>query len=90
MLGLPEPPVADLPDEDDDSRPCWKTQAIVNTAAGRPFVWVDDEITETDRVFVSTHHRGQALLHRVDPLVGITDGDFAIIEDWLRKVVSRS
>ncbi len=38
----------------------------VEFAAGRMFAWVDDEITDVDRLWVSTHHRGQALLHGID------------------------
>lgn len=30
----------------------WKTRALVDWAAGRPFSWVDDEITDTDRRWV--------------------------------------
>jgi hypothetical protein len=32
-------------------------------ADGRPFVWVDDEITDADRNWASTHHPAPALLH---------------------------
>jgi hypothetical protein len=46
--------------------------------------WVDDEITETDRTWVSTHHPGQALLHRVDARMGLTKGDYVVLDEWLR------
>lgn len=83
-LGLPELPMVTWPDEDEqDSRLHWKTRGLVDWAAGRPFVWVDDEITDADRVWVAAHHRGQALLHRVDPRAGLADTDFAVIEQWL-------
>ncbi|MGW0821456.1 HAD domain-containing protein [Streptomyces sp. NPDC002845] len=88
LLGLPELPVADLPDapeEDETGVLHWKIRALVTVAAGRPFVWVDDEITDLDRAWVSTHHRGQALLHRVDSQVGLTEADFAVLDDWLRE-----
>ncbi|MEV0223724.1 HAD domain-containing protein [Streptomyces sp. NPDC050704] len=86
LLGLPELPVADLPDapeEDEAGVLHWKTRALVRAAAGRPFIWVDDEITDLDRVWVSRHHRGQALLHRVDSVIGLADTDFAVLDDWL-------
>ncbi|MFF2846456.1 HAD domain-containing protein [Streptomyces sp. NPDC058001] len=92
LLGLPELPVTDLPDEPDlpDYGPVgvlhWKTRALVEAAAGRPFVWVDDEITERDRDWVSDHHRGPALLHRVDPGTGLTETDFPVLDAWLREV----
>jgi hypothetical protein len=38
-----------------------------------PIIWVDDGITIADRRWVQAHHPGKALLHRVDPLVGLTD-----------------
>jgi hypothetical protein len=85
-IGLPELPVVVWPDgcEEEDGLH-WKTRALVDCAAGRAFVWVDDEITEADRSWVSEHHRGPALLHRVDPSHGLTDADFAIIRDWLAR-----
>jgi hypothetical protein len=40
--------------EDGEDQPAddgvhWKTRALVARAAGRPFVWVDDEIRDADR-----------------------------------------
>jgi hypothetical protein len=51
----------------------------------RPFAWVDDEITGTDRAWVAAHHRGPALLHRVDPRRGLTDADYLALADWLQR-----
>ncbi len=56
-------------------------------AAGRPFVWVDDEITGADRAWVAAHHSGRALLHRVDPRDGLTDTDFEALAEWLDGLV---
>ncbi|MDH6139497.1 hypothetical protein P3T35_001497 [Kitasatospora sp. GP30] len=53
-------------------------------AAGRPFVRVDDEITDADRAWVAAHHSGGALLHRVDPKVGLADVDYQVLSSWLR------
>jgi hypothetical protein len=83
LLGLPSLPVVAWPDPDDGGPLHWKTRGLVDWAAGRPFVWVDDEITPVDRTWVSAHHRGRALLHRVDPRRGLTDGDFTVIGGWL-------
>jgi hypothetical protein len=86
-IGLPELPVlawADpAEDEEDGSGLHWKTRGLVEWAAGRTFVWIDDEITDTDRAWVSAHHRGRALLHRVDHRLGLTDEDFELIGQWL-------
>ncbi|MFI5843762.1 HAD domain-containing protein [Catenuloplanes sp. NPDC051500] len=79
----PEP--TDTDEHDGRNGLHWKTRALVDFAAGRPFVWVDDEITDADRAWVSTHHPGHALLHRVDPRLGLTDADYAALDDWLRR-----
>ncbi|WP_157244990.1 HAD domain-containing protein [Nonomuraea typhae] len=86
LLGLPELPVADLPDAPDEDRAGalhWKTRTLVEIAAGRPFAWVDDEIGDLDRAWVTAHHRGHALLHRVDSATGLTDADFTTLAGWL-------
>ncbi|OKJ15807.1 HAD domain-containing protein [Kitasatospora sp. CB01950] len=90
LLGLPPLPVlAVLPDEPDlpnGAAPAgvhWKAPALVAHAAGTPFAWVDDEIGEADREWVAHHHPGPALLHRVDPEVGLGTGDFATLSAWL-------
>jgi hypothetical protein len=88
LLGLPALPVVDLPDapeEDDPGILHWKTRALAETAAGRPFIWLDDEITEIDRKWVSANHSGRALLHRVDSKVGLTEADFAALDAWQRE-----
>ncbi|MFJ9632718.1 HAD domain-containing protein [Streptomyces sp. NPDC101175] len=86
LLGLPHLPVADLPDPPPRYGPDvlnWKTRALVRAAAGRPFVWVDDEIGDLDHAWVSTHHGGHALLHRVDSATGLTEADFVVIDEWV-------
>ncbi len=60
----------------------WKTPGIVAWAGGRSFAWLDDEITEADRVWAAEHHEGRALLHRVDPRFGPSPDDFALLSDW--------
>jgi hypothetical protein len=88
LIGLPELPVVDLPpysEEPGTGELHWKTASLVERAAGRSFVWIDDEITDADRDWVSTHHPGRALLHRVDSRCGLTDADLAAVDDWLRS-----
>ncbi|GLH98626.1 hypothetical protein Pa4123_39010 [Phytohabitans aurantiacus] len=83
-LGLPELPVVDFPDDDEPEHGLhWKTPFLTRFAAGRTFVWLDDEITDVDRRWVQAHYQGKALLHRVDPLVGLTEADFIRIRQWL-------
>ncbi|MEU6864254.1 HAD domain-containing protein [Streptomyces sp. NPDC046876] len=88
-IGLPHLPVvawpdpSDLDDEDERDGLHWKTRTLVARAAGRPFVWVDDEVTGADRAWVAARHPSHALLHRVDARRGLTDEDYAAIGSWL-------
>ncbi|MGV9791285.1 HAD domain-containing protein [Streptomyces sp. NPDC003435] len=85
-LGLPPLPVVPWPDEDEPPALIhWKTRPLVEFAAGRPFVWIDDEITEADRAYVAVHHRAPALLHRVDHDYGLTEADFGTLREWLGR-----
>lgn len=90
-IGLPTLPVVKWPEpsdahdrEDQWFGLCWKTRTLVEWADGRPFAWVDDEITDADRDWVSAHHRGRALLHHVQSFRGLTSEDFAVLDQWLR------
>ncbi|MFF2013322.1 HAD domain-containing protein [Streptomyces sp. NPDC058195] len=94
-LGLPPLPVISWPDssdvrerEDDWFGLCWKTRFLVDWAAGRPFIWIDDEITCADQDWVSAHHPGRALLHHVESFRGLADDDFAALDEWLRRGVA--
>lgn len=86
-LGLPHLPVVEWPDGDEDPEHGlhWKTMHLTQWAAGRPFVWLDDEITDADRRWVAAHHPARALLRRVDPNVGLTEADFSSIRQWLAQ-----
>jgi hypothetical protein len=58
-IGLPDLPIVQWPDTDEPEGGLhWKTRGLVTWAAGRPFVWVDDEITDADRTWISQHHKG--------------------------------
>ena len=90
LLGLPDLPVVTWPEPDGATQRedqwlglCWKTRTVAAWAAGRPFAWVDDEITDADRDWVSEHHRYQALLRTVDASTGLTDQDFIALGTWL-------
>lgn len=92
-IGLPRLPVVHWPEpsgeherEDGWFGLCWKTRTLVAWAAGRPFAWVDDEITGADRDWVRAHHSGRALLHHVKPFRGLAGEDFAALGHWLRAL----
>ncbi|NKQ23823.1 HAD domain-containing protein [Streptomyces galbus] len=88
-LGLPRLPVVDWPERADETfRPVgvhWKTEPLLARAAGRPFVWLDDEITDADRAWVAARHTAPALLRRVDHRVGLTPADLAGLRERLRE-----
>lgn len=93
-LGLPELPVVAWPAPSDERARAddwfglhWKTRTLVEWADGRAFVWVDDELTDDDRRWVSEHHAGQALLHHVDSWRGLGDEDFCLLEKWLASAL---
>ncbi|MEV6368019.1 HAD domain-containing protein [Micromonospora musae] len=87
LLGLPDLPVVEWPDDDEEPERGlhWKTSHLVRWAAGRPFVWLDDETTDADRRWVAAHHPTRALLRRVDPYAGLTDADFSAVRRWLAR-----
>ncbi len=83
-LGLPELPYIDWPQMHGKAPrgTFWKTQYILPYAAGRPFAWVDDDITGYDREMVEREHLAAALLVHVDPRIGLTRPDFDALADW--------
>ncbi|MET7643670.1 HAD domain-containing protein [Streptomyces sp. NPDC005426] len=85
-LGLPALPYVDWPAMH-GSAPAgtyWKTQYVVEYAAGRPFAWIDDEITELDRAWITAGQGadGSSLLLRIDPWVGLQRADFDALAAW--------
>ncbi|KAK1186467.1 hypothetical protein B7755_046320 [Streptomyces sp. NBS 14/10] len=92
LLGLPTLPFVPWPEPrpEPENGVFWKTPSIVTWARGRPFAWVDDEITDADRVWTREHHAGQALLHHVDPRTGLTAADFALLSDWAQGLARTS
>ncbi|KPI15429.1 hypothetical protein OV450_2567 [Actinobacteria bacterium OV450] len=61
-----------------------KTRRIVAYAAGRDFVWADDEIGAANRARVAARDAGDALLRRVDARVGLTADNYLAVAAWLR------
>jgi hypothetical protein len=94
ILGLPRLPVMTWPDSHDDGDARiglhWKTRALTDRAAGRSFIWIDDEIGEMDRLWISAQHRKPSLLHRVDSGVGLSIGDFAVLTAWIGALPAES
>ncbi|WP_329264354.1 HAD domain-containing protein [Streptomyces pseudovenezuelae] len=88
VLGLPALPVVDWPTTltPGPNGTFWKTRHLVTHARGRPFAWLDDELDDQDRRFVTAHHAGPALLHRVDPRLGLREADFAELAAFARSL----
>jgi HAD domain in Swiss Army Knife RNA repair proteins len=89
-LGLPDLPVVTWPEstraqelEDQWFGLCWKTRTVAGWATGRPFAWVDDEITDADREWVVGNHPAPALLLSIDASRGLTNEDFTMLGAWL-------
>lgn len=82
VLGLPELPYVDfgtaLFNERSDGVH-WKSGPLVEYADGRPFAWVDDEQGEADHAYVAANHSAHALLHHVNPRIGLRNGDFTTL-----------
>ncbi|MFI5493816.1 HAD domain-containing protein [Actinoplanes sp. NPDC051859] len=92
-LGLPKLPVVGFPEPlsvpGEDSLPPdvhWKTQHLMNWAAGRPFIWLDDEATGADQRWVRNGYPAPALVHRVDPLTALAESDFTTMHRWLSSI----
>ncbi|MBX4176674.1 HAD domain-containing protein [Streptomyces geysiriensis] len=88
-IGLPKLPVLEWPDADTGGTPRglhWKTRPMIEWATGRPFIWVDDEISTMDRLWVDASHPGPSLLHQVEPAKGLSDTDFRVLAGWLDAV----
>lgn len=64
----------------------WKTPLLLAYAAGRPFAWVDDEVTGADRECVAAHHEGPALLHHVSARLGLLEPDFEALAQWAQAL----
>ncbi|MCO8269775.1 HAD domain-containing protein [Actinoplanes sp. TRM 88003] len=81
-LGLPELPVVAWPDVPVRGLH-WKTTALMRWAGGRPFAWLDDEISDVDQWWVAGQYPAPALLRRVDAGSGLGKTDYAAVRDWV-------
>jgi hypothetical protein len=82
VVGLPELPYVDFGESLFAHRPDgvhWKTETILAYADGRPFAWVDDEQSPADDEFVAARHPAPALLHHVNPRIGLREPDFTAL-----------
>lgn len=64
----------------------WKTPDLVKYAAGRPFAWLDDEITVRDVEYVRERHGGPAALVWVAPFTGLTEDHLQRLRLWCESL----
>jgi hypothetical protein len=43
-------------------------------------------MTDADLRWIAEHHRAPAMLHRVDPYLGLTKRDFTAVRRWLHEI----
>lgn len=92
-LGLPRLPFIELTDRPFNSETrkdgtYWKTHEIVQYVDGRPFVWIDDQVSSYDPMYAMAHHPGPFLIHKVDHAVGLTTTDFEALATWATEEAS--
>ena len=85
-IGLPELPVIEfdkswrLPTRSDGTY--FKTHEVASYVRGRPFAWVDDEVSEFDEQYLKDVLDVPVLLRKIDPAVGLAEDDFAELRMW--------
>lgn len=89
-LGLPELPVVEFGPSParSDSRIHWKTDRLIEYAEGRPFVWVDDEVTSYDWSHIQGKHGPHGDIYRIDPKKGLTGSDFYLLNKKAGEVMA--
>ncbi|WP_143020152.1 HAD domain-containing protein [Sinosporangium album] len=87
-IGLPALPVIKLPPNvRGEFGELFKTPAIAEYVAGRPFVWFDDQVWAADEDYLRAHPSvGDFLLVQVEPGAGLTATDLDYARNWLRDL----
>ncbi|MBO0513009.1 hypothetical protein [Streptomyces beijiangensis] len=88
-IGLPAPlPVIEWPElfAHDPDGLYWKTRHLLKWAAGRPFAWVDDMITDRDTTYIAENHDAPSLLLRIHPRYGLRAPDFTTLTRWAKSL----
>lgn len=88
-IGLPELPVITFPEPDywNPERLYWKTKRIVqwmnDNRTGIPFLWLDDEITKRDNMWIADFAAPGSIAMAISPKTGITDEHLEKIKEWI-------
>lgn len=95
-INLPKLPHINWIDKDhwNVERLHWKTKRIVQWMnryrPGQPFMWLDDEITKKDRLWITDSCAEGSTTFFVSPKTGLTDEDFKKIKEWRDSVSKRT
>jgi hypothetical protein len=86
-IGLPTLPHVPIPRRPVDADPLptlgeWKVQHVARWAAGRPFVWFEDEPDAAEALKRETD-LGDHLLVEIEPVRGLTVAHIALAKEWL-------
>ncbi len=83
-IGLPVLPTIDVGSPAWTERPGglhWKAPALARFRPLWPMIWVDDECQPADADWLSNRRGSPVHVYRVDPTVGLTDDDFAVLRE---------
>jgi hypothetical protein len=81
-LGLPRLPFVPIPRCQEGTLGDWKARHVARWAAGRPFVWFDDE-PDIPAALAGLDGVGPHLVVTVDDRAGLTDDHFRRAREWL-------
>lgn len=85
-IGLPELPVVEFTGSGRNTKIHWKTRQLIAYADGRPFVWVDDECSRDDVVYIAKRYGPHGRTLRVSPITGLTDFYFGILAELAEEL----
>jgi hypothetical protein len=95
-IGLPELPVIAWVDKDhwNIERLHWKTKRIVQWMnryrPGIPFIWLDDEVTKRDRLWIADSCAEGSTILLINPKTGLENEYFERIKEWRDEVNSKN
>lgn len=86
-IGLPELPFVRFDSGTPGPGVHWKTRDLVEYADGRPFAWLDDELSLTrDNGWIASKVRQPYLLILVPPFQGLVDSHLTRVREWAQAL----
>lgn len=81
-IGLPRLRVLPIDRTASAWRLFWKTPQVARQSAGRPFVWLDDDIGSPDRIWLDKHVSQPHLAISVHPARGLDEAIWRRLDDF--------